>query len=454
MVPARGCSLVRSRRLFLRPDLASLRGRRHAWPGHRGAAISHGRSQAAAAPRRCCPDRDRSSPQVPPPWHSCCCSLARSGSLVRSWWLLPDNSVPVATENLDPGGTDAVMGYPPRWDDRPLEAARRIARRIVQIAGGPRSRDGISPPAAACAEAVRASQAQVAHCRSADLRLAVPAVPVAARSCGHLPARDAGALASQRLPPVLALEVPSPRRPACGPGRDPRSDPGHQPRQPALGCATHSWRAAETGIDIAQSTVAKYMPRRRRPPSPGWRAFLRSHTAHIAAVDLFIVPTIGFKLLYGLVILRLERRRLVWTNVTANPTAEWIARQIIEAFPWDEAPRYLIRDRDTSYGAAVTRRLRTMGIRDRPITPRSPWQNGHVERLIGSIRRECLDHVVVLGEGHLRHLLANYGAYYNGARTHLALDKDTPLHRPVQAVGRIASVSWLGGLHHQYVRMA
>ena len=208
------------------------------------------------------------------------------------------------------------------------------------------------------------------------------------------------------------------------------------------------------GIDIAQSTVAKYISRRRHPPSPGWRAFLRNHTAHIAAVDLFVVPTIGFKLLYGLVILRLERRRLVWTNVTANPTAEWIARQITEAFPWDEAPRYLLRDRDTSYGAAVTRRLRTMGIRDRPITPRSPWQNGHVERLIGSIRRECLDHVVVFGEGHLRHLLAKYCAYYNQARTHLALDKDSPLHRPVQAVGRIASVPWLGGLHRQYVRMA
>ena len=172
------------------------------------------------------------------------------------------------------------------------------------------------------------------------------------------------------------------------------------------------------GIDIAQSTVAKYMLRRRGPPSPGWRAFLRNHTAHIAAIDLFVVSTIGFKLLYGMVILRLERRRLAWTNVTANPTADWIARQITEAFPWDEAPRYLIRDRDTAYGVAVTRRLRAMGIRDRPITPRSPWQNGHVERLIGSIRRECLDHVVVFGESHLRHLLANYAIYHNGcART-------------------------------------
>jgi transposase InsO family protein len=125
-----------------------------------------------------------------------------------------------------------------------------------------------------------------------------------------------------------------------------------------------------------------------------------------------------------------------------------------EAFPWDEAPRYLIRDRDTSYGAVVTRRLQAMGIRDRPITPRSPWQNGHVERLIGSIRRECLDHVVVLGERHLRHLLANYATYYNGVRTHLALDKDSPVHRPAQTVGRIASVTWLGGLHRHYVRMA
>jgi hypothetical protein len=152
------------------------------------------------------------------------------------------------------------------------------------------------------------------------------------------------------------------------------------------------------GIDMAQSTVAKYMTRRRHPPSPTWSTFLRNHAAHIAAVDLFVVPTIGFTLLYGLVILRLERRQLIWTGATANPTADWIARQITEAFPWDEAPRYLIRDRDSSYSHTYTRRLRAMGIRDRPVAARSPWQNGHVERLIGSIRRECLDHVVVLGE--------------------------------------------------------
>jgi transposase InsO family protein len=208
------------------------------------------------------------------------------------------------------------------------------------------------------------------------------------------------------------------------------------------------WFAQSTAIT---RSVAKYMCRRRRPPSTGWRAFLRIHTAHIAAVDLFVIPTIGFKLLYGLVILRLERRRLVWTNVTAHPTAEWIARQITEAFPWDKASRYLICDRDTYLGVAVTRRLRATGIRDRPISPRSPWQNGHVERLIGSIRRECLDHVVALGERHVRHLLAHYQA----CRTHTPCARqDALLRRSPQTVDRIASNPWLGGLHRQYTRMA
>jgi hypothetical protein len=135
------------------------------------------------------------------------------------------------------------------------------------------------------------------------------------------------------------------------------------------------------GVEIAQTTVAKYMVRRRGPPSQGWKAFLRNHAPDIAAVGLFVVPTIGFKLLYGLAIIHLERRRLVWTDVTANPTAEWIARQITEAFPWDQAPRYLVRDRDASYGAIVRNRIGAMGIRDRPTAPRSPWQNAHIERL-------------------------------------------------------------------------
>src|SRR5213592_2608281 len=138
----------------------------------------------------------------------------------------------------------------------------------------------------------------------------------------------------------------------------------------------------------------------------------------IAAMDPFIVPTIGFDLLYGLVIVRLARRDLVWINVTTHPTADWIARQITEAFPWSEAPRYLIRDRDGVYGAAATRRLRAMGIRDKRIAPGSPWQNGFAERLIGSIRRECVDHIVVLGEMHLRRVLKSYARYYNETRTH------------------------------------
>ena len=207
------------------------------------------------------------------------------------------------------------------------------------------------------------------------------------------------------------------------------------------------------GFEVAQSSVAKYMVKRRGPPSQGWRTFLRNHAPGIAAMDLFVVPTIGFKLLYAFVILRLDRRNLVWINVTARPTAEWVARQITEAFPWDEAPRYMIRDRDCIYGVVVTRRLRAMGIRDKPIAPASPWQNPFIERLIGSIRRDCVDHIIVLGEAHLRQVLKSYTRYYNESRTHLSLDKDAPFSRAVQVSGRIVASPVLGGLHHQYCRI-
>jgi transposase InsO family protein len=206
------------------------------------------------------------------------------------------------------------------------------------------------------------------------------------------------------------------------------------------------------GFEVAQSSVAKYIVERCGPPSQGWRTFLRNHAPNIAAMDLFVVPTIGFDLLYGLVIVRLARRDLVWINVTPHPTAEWIARQITEAFPWNEAPRYLIRDRDCVYGAAATRRLRAMGIRDKPIAPGSPWQNGFAERLIGSIRRECVDHIVVLGETHFRRVLKSYARYYNKLRTHRSLDKDAPVPRPIQRTGSIMSHALLGGLHHHYAR--
>jgi transposase InsO family protein len=195
------------------------------------------------------------------------------------------------------------------------------------------------------------------------------------------------------------------------------------------------------------------MVKRRGPPSQGWRTFLRNHAQDIAAMDLFVVLTIGFKLLYALVIVRLDRRDIVWINVTAHPTAEWVARQITEAFPWNEAPPYMIRDRDSVYGAVVTRRLRAMGIRDRPIAPASPWQNGVVERLIGSIRRDCVDHIIVLGELHLRRILQSYARYYNETRTHLALGKDAPVSRSVRRAGLICSRAILGGLHHHHSRI-
>ena len=195
------------------------------------------------------------------------------------------------------------------------------------------------------------------------------------------------------------------------------------------------------------------MVKQHRPPSQGWRTFLRNHAPDIAAMDLFVVPTIGFDLLYAFVIVGLGRRELIWINVTTNPTAEWISRQLTEAFPWDETPRYLIRDRDQIYGAIVTRRICAMGIRDKPTAPASPWQNGFAERLIGSIRRECVDHFIVLGEAHLRRILRAYASYYNDIRMHWSLDKDAPVSRPVQRTGIISSRPILGGLHQHYVRV-
>jgi len=206
------------------------------------------------------------------------------------------------------------------------------------------------------------------------------------------------------------------------------------------------------GFEVSQASVAKYMVKRRGPPSQGWGTFLRNHAPDIAAMDLFVVPTFGFDLFYALAIVLLDRRKLVWVSVTTTPTAEWIARQITEAFPWDEALRYLIRDQDGIYDAPVRKQLIGMGIRDRPIARGSPWQNGYVERLIGSIRRECLAHLVVLRESHLRRMLQAYASYYNNLRTHRSLDKDAPRPRSVQQVRRITSRAILGGLHHQYAR--
>ena len=170
-------------------------------------------------------------------------------------------------------------------------------------------------------------------------------------------------------------------------------------------------------------------------------------------MDFLIVPTVGFRLLFVLVILRHQRRLLISLSVTAHPTADWIARQITDAFPWDGAPEYMIRDRDGCYGQAVMERLAAMGIRDHLTARRSPWQNGHAERLSGSIRRECLDHIVVFDEAHLRRILAGYAGYYNELRTHLSLGEDSPRCRQVQRLGQLAARPILGGLHHQYCRI-
>jgi hypothetical protein len=190
------------------------------------------------------------------------------------------------------------------------------------------------------------------------------------------------------------------------------------------------------------------MVKRRGPPSQGWRTFLHNHAPDIAAMDLFVVPTIGFDLLYAFVIVRLGRRDLVWINVTAYPTADWIARQIAEAFPWNEAPRYMIRDRDRIYGASS--RADCARWASGPTAPASPWQNGFADRLVGSIRRESVDHMIVLGEAHLRRILKSYARYYNGVRTHRSLNKDAPVSRSVQRAGVIRSRAILGGLHHHY----
>lgn len=207
------------------------------------------------------------------------------------------------------------------------------------------------------------------------------------------------------------------------------------------------------GFEVAQSTVSKYMVRGRRPSSQSWKTFLRNHANTIAAIDLCVVPTVTFERLFAFLVVGHERRRLLRIEVARHPTAEWLARQITEALPWATAPSYLIRDNDGAYGHVFTSRVKAMGIRDRPISPGSPWQNGIAERLIGTLRRECLDHIIVIGESHLRCVLSAYAAYYNQTRPHRSLQKDAPLRRTVQRIGEVAVTPILGGLHHQYVRI-
>jgi len=210
------------------------------------------------------------------------------------------------------------------------------------------------------------------------------------------------------------------------------------------------------GIELSQATAAKYMERHRKPPSPRWRTFLDSHLKQLVATDFFVVPTVNFRILFVFVVWAHHRRRVIHFNVTAHPPSEWTAQQIIEAFPWDTTPRYLLHDRDSIYGDVFRQRVRGMAIREVLAAPRSPWQNPYAERLIGSIRRECLNHIVVFNESSLRRTLKLYFKYYHGARTHLSLEKDTPETRPVQPpdLGSVLELPEVGGLHHRYVRCA
>ncbi len=210
------------------------------------------------------------------------------------------------------------------------------------------------------------------------------------------------------------------------------------------------------GIAVSERTVSRLLRRRRRPPSQTWRTFLTNHVASLVSMDFFTVPTLTGRVLFVLVLLSHHRRRIVHLAVTEHPTAVWTAQQIIEAFPNDTAPRWLLRDRDAIYGAVFRRRAAGMGITELITSPSSPWQNPYAERLIGSLRRECLDHVIVLGERHLRRLLTAYLAYYHGARTHLALEKDAPMTRRVQTPteGPVVEFPEVGGLHHRYERRA
>ena len=209
------------------------------------------------------------------------------------------------------------------------------------------------------------------------------------------------------------------------------------------------------GIEISQATVSKYLVRHRAPPSQTWRTFLDNHLRSLVSVAFFTVPTVTFKVLFVFVVLA-HHRRVVHVNVADAPTAQWTAQQIVEAFPWDTAPRYLLRERDGLYGVVFSRRVHSLGIREVKTAPRSPWQNPYVERLIGTLRRECLDHMVVLNEIHLRRLLRDYLLHYHSARTHLPLETDAAEPRRVERLdeGRIVETSMVGGLHHRYTRQA
>ena len=225
---------------------------------------------------------------------------------------------------------------------------------------------------------------------------------------------------------------------------------------PTWGAPRIQSELALLGHNLCEATVAKYMVHSPKPPSQTWRTFLDNHLRDITAIDFFTVPTATFRVLYVLVVLRHERRRVVYFNVTEYPTAAWSAQQIVEAFPFDTAPRFLLRDNDGIYGRVFRRRIENLDIEEIKTARRSPWQNPYVERLIGSIRRECLDHVIVLGERHFKRMLTEYFEYYHQSRTHLSLERNAPEPREIESPehGHVVPIPMVGGLHHRYTRIA
>jgi putative transposase len=255
------------------------------------------------------------------------------------------------------------------------------------------------------------------------------------------------------LDPALKARPSRPPEHGCGYSDAHRQDGC---REPLWGAPRIHGELVKLGIAVSERTVSRLLRRRRRPPSQTWRTFLTNHVTSLVSMDFFTVPTLTGRVLFVLVLLSHHRRRIVRLAITEHPTAAWTAQQVIEAFPYDTAPRWLVRDRDAIYGDEFRHRVAGMGMTEVIAAPSSPWQNPFAERLIGSLRRECLDHVIILSEQHLRRVMSRYVSYYHGARTHLALEKDAPTPRRIHASteGPVVAFAEVGGLHHRYERRA
>ena len=327
------------------------------------------------------------------------------------------------------------------WFDRVLSLERRFSPFAIN-----------SPSSNARRRGARGLVVPIAY-----VGAAVAAVAEVATRRPDRDARHRRALASSRVRALLEVEITTARDgPAASCRRHPSADPADARGQPSLGRAAHPRRVGEARPPCLTDDGGEVSRAARPSPSPTWRTFLTHHVSQLASIDFFTVSTATFRVLFVFVVLSHDRRRIIHLNVTAHPTAAWTVQQIREAWPWDTAPRFVIRDRDAVYGSALQQVTQAMGIEDVVTAPRSPWQNPFVERVIGTLRRECLDHVIVWNERALRRHLQQYLAYYHEWRTHLSLEKDAPVPRAEQppTCGTIVQVPHVGGLHHHYERRA